>query len=156
MHASDYKSGSALLLCAASHAQCYVQELPLGPMTMCRVLGNCCARQKSAALSTHLLLLFHLRCLQELPLGPMAVSLGLLKLPRMPEVKKGSAFMLCAAFTLLLSSLPPAGAAAWSYGHVARAAEAAAHARGQELPSIHVVCCVHVTVVMFATCRSCR
>lgn len=27
---------------------------------------------------------------QELPLGPLAQSLGLLKLPRMPELKKGS------------------------------------------------------------------
>ncbi|WIA21353.1 hypothetical protein OEZ85_000576 [Tetradesmus obliquus] len=37
--------------------------------------------------------------LQELPLGPLAVSLGLLKLPRMPEVKKGSAANALDAFT---------------------------------------------------------
>lgn len=29
--------------------------------------------------------------LQELPLGPLAASMGLLRLPRMPELKKGSA-----------------------------------------------------------------
>lgn len=29
--------------------------------------------------------------MQELALGPLAQSMGLLKLPRMPEVKKGSA-----------------------------------------------------------------
>jgi hypothetical protein len=34
----------------------------------------------------------------------MTISLGLLKLPWMPEVKKGSAFMSCAVSTLLLSS----------------------------------------------------
>lgn len=28
---------------------------------------------------------------QELPLGPLAQSMGLLKLPKMPELKKGSA-----------------------------------------------------------------
>jgi ATP-dependent RNA helicase DDX55/SPB4 len=36
---------------------------------------------------------------QELPLGPLAASMGLLKLPRMPELKKGSAANNLAAFT---------------------------------------------------------
>lgn len=37
--------------------------------------------------------------LQELPLGPLAQSMGLLKLPRMPELKKASAANELGAFT---------------------------------------------------------
>lgn len=36
---------------------------------------------------------------QELPLGPLAQSMGLLRLPRMPELKKGSPANALDAFT---------------------------------------------------------
>lgn len=36
---------------------------------------------------------------QELPLGPLAASMGLLRLPRAPELRKASAANALAAFT---------------------------------------------------------
>lgn len=41
---------------------------------------------------------FPVHCAQELPLGPLAQSMGLLRLPRMPELKKGSAANALEAF----------------------------------------------------------
>jgi hypothetical protein len=64
VHASDHKSGSALVLCAASSAQCYVQELPLGPTAMRQGL-ECPAHvrsQQHSAVSGCCLMLIYGNC----------------------------------------------------------------------------------------------
>lgn len=50
----------------------------------------CCSAALLLIVQWCITVLLLLLLLQELPLGPLAQSLGLLKLPRMPEVKKGS------------------------------------------------------------------